>query len=120
MNGKIFLRRDRIQFETLDYPQDGNSYTNQAAHAWECAAIGVIEGAGYQADVDAGHGRDHTNFRLWVEPTDEIESDDGYEPVELTVDELVRARKFAYLADEAGRAAAHKFAAEQAVHANPD
>lgn len=117
MNGKIYMRRDRIQFEGLPFPNDGNSYCRQAAHAWECAAIGVIESAGYEADVNADLGNNHHKFQVWAEPTET--NDDGDE-IELSAAELTAAKLVAEKADEAGTAAAIKFAEEEAVNANPD
>ena len=117
MNGKVALRRDRIQFEGLDYPDDGNSYSRQAASAWECAAIEFIERAGYEADVDAGYGKDHTRCRKWVSAT---EKDEDGDRVDLTDAEEHAALQIAEAADSAGWEAAEKFAAETAKFADPD
>ena len=120
MNGKIYMRRDQIQFERLPYPDDGNSYVQQAAHTWECAATVYIESAGYKADVSTNYSRDHHRFRLVVLSTEEIETDDGRQPVGLTDEEYIAAYRIGRLADETGWAAAIRFAQQEASSANPD
>ena len=115
MNGTIFIRRDEIQFERLPYPDDGNSYTRQAAHAWECAATEHIERAGYRADVEATHGRDHCKYCVWVEPAQV-----GCEDVALTEAELAAALAVADEADSVGVWAAHDFAERDAAGADAD
>ena len=114
---KIRITRDQIQFEGLEFPDDGNSYTRQAASAWECAAIEFIERAGYQAGVDADYGKDHTKLRVYVEST---EADDDGNDVEVTDEQEAAAIAVDNSADEAGWEAARKFAKEQAIHSDPD
>ena len=117
MNGKIYLRRDEIQFELLPYPNDGNSYSRQSAHIWECEAIKFIEKDGYEADVNADYGHDHHKFRIWVCSTETNESDDEIELTEKEEEDAIIVGK---AADEFGMNAAIKFAEEDAVRANPD
>ena len=116
-NIKISIRRDRIQFENLGFPDDGNSYTSQAASAWECAAIEYLESAGYMASVLAGHGKDTTKFRIWVEST--ATNEDG-DTIEITPEQDEAARFLADEADSVGMAAAIHFAETEAEFANPD
>ncbi len=121
MNGKIYLRRNRIQFERLPFPNDGNYYSNQMAHAWESAAIRSIEKAGYEADVEAVPGKDHHKFLVWVEPTEEKynAADEEYEIIGFAKGELTAAMLVGDRADAAGLEAARRFA-DGVPSANPD
>jgi hypothetical protein len=63
----ITLKRNKIQFESMESCGCGNSHTTAAYLEWVAAATLAIENAGYTAEVKIGYENDLHKRRLYVD-----------------------------------------------------